>query len=46
MKAAWINREKRIIAFRFVDGFDYYEAEEAEFWDYVKMLVSKGYRLQ
>lgn len=46
MKAVWINHEKKIISFRFIEGYECYEAEEAEFWDNIKALVSKGYRLQ
>lgn len=46
MKEAWIDREKKIISFRLVEGAEYYEAEELIFWDYIKELVFYGYRLQ
>jgi len=46
LKKAWIDEEKKIVSFEFLQGAVVYTALEAEFWRKVMALVGKGYALQ
>ena len=44
-KSAWIDAENRIVSFHAIDSGKVIQETESLFWDFVRGLMSAGYRI-
>lgn len=46
IKSAWIDRDKKIVSFHAIPGWEIYTAPEKDFWKMITFMMSNGYRAQ